>query len=105
MDSVKVRLRNPETTDAAGRFADPSDLLAWSDVPYRLPEQCEHNETMCRDCRHQWEWDYEVQTSGTTESDSPTMASDPDDNSLASATEPSNDPAPSARCHHDARCP
>jgi hypothetical protein len=70
MDAVKVRLRNPD---------NPSDL-AWSDVPYRLPEQCEHHETMCRDCRHQWEWDYEVQTNGQTERDSPTMASDPDGN-------------------------
>ena len=71
MDAVKVRLRNPD---------NPSDL-AWSDVPYRLSEQCEHNETMCRDCRPQWEWDYEVQANGQPEPDSATMASDPDGNS------------------------
>jgi hypothetical protein len=50
-------------------------------VPYRQPERCEHNETMCRDCRHQWEWDYEVQANGQSESASPTMASHADDNS------------------------
>jgi len=81
MDTVKVRLRNPDPTDTPGHFADPSDLLAWSDVPYRLPEQCEHNETMCRDCRHQWEWDYEVQTNGQPDPASPTIPSDPDGNS------------------------
>ncbi len=71
MDAVKVRLRNPDS---------PSDL-AWSDVPYQLPEQCDHTETMCRDCRLQWEWDHEVQTNDQPESASPTLTSDPDGNS------------------------
>jgi hypothetical protein len=80
MDTIKVRLRDPAYVDAEGTTVFTADPVAWSDVPYQQPEQCDHSETMCRDCRHQWEWDYEVQGDGQPESDSPTMASDPDRN-------------------------
>jgi hypothetical protein len=60
MDTAKVRLRNPEHYDAAGNLVVPSDLLGWSEVPYLLPLQCQHLETICCDCRGSWETDYEV---------------------------------------------
>jgi hypothetical protein len=60
MDTAKVRLRNPEHYDAAGNLVVPPDLLGWSEVPYLLSLQCQHLETICCDCRDEWELDYEV---------------------------------------------
>jgi hypothetical protein len=60
MDSAKVRLRNPEHYDASENLVVPPDLLSWIEVPYLLPLQCEHVETMCRECQESWELDYEV---------------------------------------------
>jgi hypothetical protein len=47
------------TTTPAGTSWSP-DLLGWSEVPYLLPQQRQHLDTMCCDCQGTWELDDEV---------------------------------------------
>lgn len=60
MFHAQVRLYAPEAYDAAGNMTvDPADL-AWHQIPYLEPDQCEHGETMCRECSGTWQKDWEV---------------------------------------------
>lgn len=58
---AKVRLYDPQGYTPDGLMFVTAEALAWHEVSYLEPEQCDHQETMCRQCRHTWEYDYEVE--------------------------------------------
>jgi len=57
---ARVRLYNPEGYAPDGAMFVKPEHLDWDDVPYLEPDQCEHQESMCRNCAPTWELDYEV---------------------------------------------
>lgn len=61
MFHAKIRLYNPEYYVGGRMYVNPDDL-EWLSLPYLEPEQCGHEESMCRGCRDTWEVDYEVVT-------------------------------------------
>ena len=58
---AKVRLYNPEGYLPDGSMVVKPEFLEWDRVPYLEPEQCGHQESMCRGCVDTWEIDFEVQ--------------------------------------------
>lgn len=57
---AKIRLYRPEGYTPDGRLFIVTGGLDWHQVPYLEPAECEHQESMCRECADSWECDYEV---------------------------------------------
>ena len=61
MHFAKVRIYDPQSYNPDGTmFVDPA-ALEWNEVAYLEPDLCDHQESMCRECRDSWEIDHEVQ--------------------------------------------
>lgn len=61
MFTARVRLYDPEGYMPDGSMFLTPEALDWHEVAYLEPDQCGHQESMCRGCVTSWECDYEVE--------------------------------------------
>lgn len=57
---AQIRLYEPCGETADGLLFLVPGGLDWHQISYLEPEQCQHEETMCRACVDSWEADHEV---------------------------------------------
>lgn len=64
MEYAQVLMDCPEGSAADGSLIVLIAGLEWQNVPFVNPTECEHQESMCRECIEVWDIDYAIRLPG-----------------------------------------
>lgn len=78
MTTVSIRLWQPAGWTREGHlFVKPEDL-EWQQLNYLRPDQCDHQESICRTCLEIWELDWEIDLDTIEDLDAEAGEAEPD---------------------------